>query len=504
MILRSGEQPVPGYRLQQRLGRGAIGEVWRASGPGGTAVALKFVNLAGKPAIKELRALQHVKLVRHANLTPIHAFWMLDPNGDVLTNEAVDAYHDQTGHGRRTPSGLHRPTMLIIAMQIGDKSLTDRLEECKKEGLVGIPVEELLGYLEDAAKGLDFLNSPRHDLGSGPAAIQHCDVKPQNILLMGDSASVCDFGLARVLGESHTTSAMAGSPAYMAPECIDGPKPSGATDQYSLAVSYVELRTGQLPFSDLSYGEVLHAHLTGGLYLDRLAPPEREVIRRALSRDPAARYATSVALVKMLRRAVEGLSLTGSITSTGGSLATMAGALTPGANAPLPPSIAPPPPILAQPAPPPVQQRPVAPSVAPAPPAVAKAPVAAPIAASGQATSAPKIAAGPPPANANELKMRVAQLTRDGQFDAALQTLAGGAALLAGDELAQLQNVVASRWFARVIDPLVEKRDFMGALAAINGCPQRIPAERKAQWLADMKARWTRFAADQLKRGRGK
>ena len=57
MILRSGEQPVPGYRLQQRLGRGAIGEVWRAAGPGNTSVAIKFVNLAGKPAIKELRAL---------------------------------------------------------------------------------------------------------------------------------------------------------------------------------------------------------------------------------------------------------------------------------------------------------------------------------------------------------------------------------------------------------------------------------------------------------------
>lgn len=99
--------------------------------------------------------------------------------------------------------------------------------------------------------------------------------------------------------------------------------------------------------------------------------------------------------------------------------------------------------------------------------------------------------------------MRIAQLTREAKFDVALATLEAGAAMLSAEELPQLQNTVAARWFARVIDPLVDKQDFMGALAAIASCPGRIPAARRAQWLADMKARWTRFAADQLKRGRG-
>ena len=47
---------------------------------------------------------------------------------------------------------------LIIAMGLGDKSLADRLEECRAEGEPGIPVRELIGYMRDAAKAIDFLN----------------------------------------------------------------------------------------------------------------------------------------------------------------------------------------------------------------------------------------------------------------------------------------------------------------------------------------------------------
>ena len=80
-----------------------------------------------------------------------------------------------------------RAAELIIAMGLGDQSLYDRLLECRQQGLSGIPVEELFGYLEDAAEALDFLNSPVHELGSGPAAIQHCDVKPHNLMIVGGS-----------------------------------------------------------------------------------------------------------------------------------------------------------------------------------------------------------------------------------------------------------------------------------------------------------------------------
>ncbi len=484
MILRPGEQPVPSYRLQERLGRGAIGEVWKASAPGGTSVALKFVNLAGKPAIKELRALQHVKQVRHANLTPIHAFWMLDPSGEVLSNDAIEKYYAGAAAGRHTsPRDEARPTTLIIAMQIGDESLADRLEHCKREGHAGIPADELLDYMRDAAKGLDFLNAPRHDLGAGPVGIQHCDVKPQNILLMGDSASVCDFGLARVLGESHTTSAMAGSPAYMAPECIEGHQPSDATDQYSLAISYVELRTGNLPFRELNYGDVLHAHLTGGLKLDALAEVEQHIIRRATSRGPANRYPSCVAMVKALRRAIEGPSMT----STDGSLATSglssSGFSSTDASLAGPSS-------FAAPTPPPQAAPPQAPLPTPAP--SKPSPTPPPLPSSSSADTA------------DARKLQVAQLTREGNFETALAAIDQGQSVLSPAEVAQLRTAVGSRWFAHTIQPLVDNDDFLGAIAAVESGSPQFAAEQKTEWLGEIKSRWTRFAAGQLKRGRSK
>ena len=153
---------------------------------------------------------------------------------------------------------------LIIAMGLGDISLFDRLQQCLAEGLPGIPHDELLTYMDDAAKAIDFLNSPVHDLGSGPAAIQHCDIKPHNLMIVGGAAQVCDFGLARMMGADRTTTAAA-TVAYAAPECLESGKPSDSTDQYSLAVSYYELKTGRLPYRDETLGAVIDAKRQGNL-----------------------------------------------------------------------------------------------------------------------------------------------------------------------------------------------------------------------------------------------
>jgi tetratricopeptide (TPR) repeat protein/serine/threonine protein kinase len=312
-MLRKGDEPIPGYRLAHFLGRGAFGEVWRASAPGGTSAALKFIDLNGKQGLKEYRAVQRVKEVRHAHLLPIYAFWMLDQYGDVLSDTELEAWDLS---GSVMPSQLkpelmtveaRPPATLVVAMLLGDKSLSDRLDECRgpKDEPRGIPIEELLEQMEDAAKGIDFLNSPRHDLGDGPVALQHCDIKPQNLLLVGNSVLVCDFGLARVLGDDQRTkTAMAGSPAYMAPEVIRNRKPSHATDQYALAITYFELRTGKLPFDHESYAAVLDAHLRGKLDWSLIMDPERSIIVKATSLEPENRFSTALEMIRALRRAV--------------------------------------------------------------------------------------------------------------------------------------------------------------------------------------------------------
>ena len=314
---RQGDEPVPGYRLQKRLGRGSFGEVWKASGPGGTLAALKFIALGDNQALREFRAIQRIKQVRHVHLMPLIGIWLIDQHEQIMDEEFLAKWSnspppppppgpsDSRGTLQLPPADQRRPVELIEAMPLGDQDLFGRLADCKSAGLEGIPPAELLGYLEDAAKAIDFLNSQRHDLGSGPVAIHHGDIKPQNIMLVGGSAQVCDFGLARLLGGAHATStALAGSPAYMAPESIRDKQPHRATDQYSLAITYAELRTGLLPFHTQSYMEILHAHLDGKLNLDLLPPAERAVLQRATALDPNDRYPTSLEMVHELQRAV--------------------------------------------------------------------------------------------------------------------------------------------------------------------------------------------------------
>jgi serine/threonine protein kinase len=290
-----GDEPVPGYRLIQFLGRGGFGEAWKASAPGGAECAIKIINLADKQGLKEFRAVRLVKKIHHPHLTPIIAFWLKDEQGTVLD----DIGEADSVRIKGTEAEL------IVAMGLGDKNLADRLKECKNTGESGIPADELLSYMEDAAKAIDFLNQPRHELGSGPVAIQHCDIKPQNILIVGGSAQVCDFGLARQLNDARRTSMAAGTYAYIAPESIEN-KPSKTNDQYSLAISYVELRTGSLPFSASSLYEVMFAHLENRLDFSKLSEPEGPVLRKATSKNPEERYLSTLDFVRALRRAIEG------------------------------------------------------------------------------------------------------------------------------------------------------------------------------------------------------
>ncbi|HEX4591633.1 MAG TPA: protein kinase, partial [Gemmataceae bacterium] len=225
-----GDEPVPGYPIIRPLGAGGYGTVWVAMSPGDVEIALKIINLQGQ-GLKEFRAIGLVKKLRHPNLIPIYAFWLKDEYGNLLDAGAQDSVNLRG-----------KSFELIIAMGLGDKSLAQRLDECKKafaerhsltniddavvaklqelggSDLGGIPVEELLEYMFGSARAIDYLNQPTHNLGAGaPSAIQHCDIKPGNLLIVSNDVQVCDYGLARVTDDARKTQA-AGTPAYMAPE----------------------------------------------------------------------------------------------------------------------------------------------------------------------------------------------------------------------------------------------------------------------------------------------
>src|SRR5580692_2366545 len=212
-------EPIPGYRLLDRLGGGGFGEVWRAEAPGGLLKAIKFVfgdlscaNDNGQRADQELKALKRVQTVRHPY---------------ILSLERYDIIDGQ----------------LMIVMELADRNLWDRFKECRAQGLLGIPREELLGYMEETAEALDLMNSEYQ--------LQHLDIKPQNLFLVFNHVKVADFGLVKDLEGTQASVTGGVTPVYAAPETFDG-KVTRFSDQYSLGIAYQELLTGQRPFNGVN------------------------------------------------------------------------------------------------------------------------------------------------------------------------------------------------------------------------------------------------------------
>jgi serine/threonine protein kinase len=147
---KPGARPVPDYELVQRLRRGGFGEVWKALVPGGVTVALKFIRLDDNAGAVEQRSLELIRDIHHPNLLALFGSWQRDG-------------------------------FLILALELGDCTLLDRLKTAQAAGSKGIAAGELLEYMREAAKSLDYLNG--HD-------IQHRDVKPHNFLLVGTGVNV--------------------------------------------------------------------------------------------------------------------------------------------------------------------------------------------------------------------------------------------------------------------------------------------------------------------------
>jgi serine/threonine protein kinase len=268
LLLSAGASPVAGYVLVKLLGKGGFGEVWNATGPGGFSVALKFIRLGGEAARVELRSLEVMKSIRHGHLLHMSGAWQV---GDYL----------------------------IIAMELADCTLLDQLNAARKQDEKGIPPAELIEYMRDAAKGIDYLNERHHLTPSGnPVAIQHKDIKPQNLLVVGGTVKVADFGLARVLQHTVTMATGNMTPAYAPPEFFED-KVTRWSDQYSLAVTYCQLRGGQLPFTGSAL-QIMAGHASRVPDLSMIPGPERAPVARALSKKPEERWPDCRAFVEAL------------------------------------------------------------------------------------------------------------------------------------------------------------------------------------------------------------
>ncbi len=224
-----------------------------------------------------------------------------------------------------SPSGR-----LVLVTDDYEQTLRDRLEACQKQGLPGIPREELLGHLRKVAEALDALYQ-QHEL-------PHLGLNPRTLTLHKEGIWLMDFGLVPLVWLPTGQTGASLNWRYAAPELFEQPDLSGippgetaraalmgragpASDQFSLALIYAEMVNGIPPQMGRSSvrsprrssvpgrtnrgdSGVLSVRGQPRVDLDLLPGCDREILKRALRDDPEQRFASCMALIESLETAV--------------------------------------------------------------------------------------------------------------------------------------------------------------------------------------------------------
>jgi serine/threonine-protein kinase len=276
-MLEDGFRAMPGFNIRRKIGAGAFGQVWDAYDPAGRVVALKFLDCRAMPpsiVASEIRVLRSLGDLHHANII-----------------ELFNVY--SSGH------------YIILSMERADGNLEDLRQDYQAETRKNIPADHLLDLLGQAAEGLDFLAGLSLPcINPASTGLQHCDVKPTNLLLKGDTLKIADFGLCA--GTSWTThhKGWRGTVPYAAPELFHG-QPVVGTDQFALAITYLKLSLGDRAFLPYNPTPAPTAPpLTMPVDLTKVRIAELPVLARALATRPSARWPSCRQFIAELRQAV--------------------------------------------------------------------------------------------------------------------------------------------------------------------------------------------------------
>jgi serine/threonine protein kinase/tetratricopeptide (TPR) repeat protein len=220
-----------------------------------------------------------------------------------VTHPNVCRTFDVFRHQESNVDGTPRETLIVSMELLHGETLDQRIHRQKR-----LTTEEALPLIEQMAAGLQAAHQ---------AGVVHRDFKSNNVILMEQSPSggairavITDFGLARSAisgGESLTgTLDMLGTPAYMAPEQLDGGEITPATDVYALGVVIYQMLTGEFPFSGESALSVALKRLTTPPPSPREIVPSlpREweaAVLRCMERKSENRFASAEGVVKALR-----------------------------------------------------------------------------------------------------------------------------------------------------------------------------------------------------------
>jgi len=248
------------YRIVSLLGRGAIGEVYRAEDLRlGQPVALKLLSVYARRGDDALqRFVREVRLARgiaHPNVCRVYDIG--DAEGwHYLSMEYVD--------GETLASLLHRIGRLP----------SEKATDCARQLCAGLAAAHERGVL-------------------------HRDLKPANIMVDGHGRiRITDFGLA-IPSDGTSAIELAGTPAYMAPELLAGDRATERSDLYALGLVLYELFAGRMLFPAQTFEERVYASHAAPLArasLPAIDPAVERIINSCLERDPAERPASALAV----------------------------------------------------------------------------------------------------------------------------------------------------------------------------------------------------------------
>jgi CheY-like chemotaxis protein len=266
---------IAGYRIEERVGRGGMGVVYRA----------EHINLRRRAAVK-----------------------IIAP--DLAES---DGFRDRFTREARIAAALQHPNIVTVY----DAGEVDGLLYLAMQYIEGSDLAAMLsaeGRLRPY-RAVDVCRQVASALDAAHAmGLIHRDVKPANVLIEGRTAFLTDFGLTKRVEGSQTQLTQAGDVVgtvhYVAPEQIEGHPVSARTDVYSLGCLLYHCLTGQVPFSRDSDVAVIYAHLSEDPpKLTHVRPELPEaldpVIAKALDKSPDRRFPTCGDLISAARAVID-------------------------------------------------------------------------------------------------------------------------------------------------------------------------------------------------------
>ncbi|MFF8725470.1 serine/threonine-protein kinase [Streptomyces sp. NPDC015171] len=252
------------YRLEERIGRGGMGVVWRASDQ----------VLGRQVAVKELLS------------------------DDSLPDDDTRLRRDRTFREARAVCQLRHPHIIVVHDVVEQDERPYLVMELIDGGTLAdrIARHGPVDAAEAARIGIALLSAVHtaHEAG-----VLHRDIKPANVLIESGTERVVltDFGIAQVDGATTLTEsgAFVGSPEYTAPERMSGLRTGPESDLWSLGALLCTVLSGESPFRRDSIGGILHAVVADEIRPPAQAEPLMPVVRGLLERDPDRRLGAAEA-----------------------------------------------------------------------------------------------------------------------------------------------------------------------------------------------------------------